>query len=191
MARYARRSLSDIATERGQDPFDAAYDLLRGSADDLASMMAIIHCYDEVEQERCFSHPLCVPGSDATSLAPDGPLADAFFHGAYTWAAWYFRFMVRERGALSAEEAIHRLSGRPATVLGLSDRGVVRAGARADLVVFDPEQFAERGTTFEPNQLATGMQHVFVNRVQTLRAGAATGQRAGRVLRRTRDRGQW
>ena len=63
---YARRSLSDIATERGQDPFDAAYDLLRGSADDLASMMAIIHCYDEVEQERCFSHPLCVPGSDAT-----------------------------------------------------------------------------------------------------------------------------
>ena len=188
---YARRSFSDIATERGQDPFDAAFDLLRGSTDNLTSMMAIINCYDEDEQERCFTHPLCVPGSDATDLAPDGPLADTFFHGAYTWAAWYFRFMVRQRGALSAQEAIHRLSGRPASVLGLSDRGVLRAGARADLAVFDPDQFADRGTTFEPNQLATGMHHVFVNGVQTLRAGAATGQRAGRVLRRTRDQGQW
>ncbi|MFT5176574.1 MAG: N-acyl-D-amino-acid deacylase [Gammaproteobacteria bacterium] len=188
---YARRSFSDIATERGQDPFDTAFDLLRGSTDNLTSMMAIINCYDEDEQERCFTHPLCVPGSDATDLAPDGPLADTFFHGAYTWAAWYFRFMVRQRGALSAQEAIHRLSGRPASVLGLSDRGVLRAGARADLVVFDPDQFADRGTTFEPNQLATGMHHVFVNGVQTLRAGAATGQRAGRVLRRTRDQGQW
>ena len=51
--------------------------------------MVIIHAYTEEEQREAFAHPLCVPGSDATTLAPDGPLADTWFHGAYTWAAWF------------------------------------------------------------------------------------------------------
>ena len=98
--------------------------------------------------------------------------------------------MVREKGALTAEEAINRLSARPAEVLGLTDRGVLRPGARADLAVFDAARFAERGTTFEPNQLAEGMRHVFVNGVPALRNGLPTGQHAGEVLRHTRERGQ-
>jgi N-acyl-D-amino-acid deacylase len=125
-----------------------------------------------------------MPGSDATTLAPDGPLAGAVFHGAYSWAAWFFRFMVRERGALSAAEAIHRLTGMPAQVLGLSDRGAIRVGARADIAVFDPAGFGERATTFEPNVTATGMRHVVVNGVETLRDGNFTGARGGEVIRR-------
>ena len=105
-----------------------------------------------------FAHPLCMPGSDATTLAPDGPLAGTVFHGAYTWAAWFWRSLVRERRLLTPEEAVHRLTGMPAELLGLTDRGVLRAGARADIAVFDGERFGERGTTFEPNQLATGMR---------------------------------
>ncbi len=185
-----RKSFAELASERNQHPFDAAFDLLTDGVDNLADLMAIIHCYDESEQLQCFSHPLCMPGSDATALAPDGPLAGSSFHGAYTWAAWYFRFMVREKGALTAEEAINRLSARPAEVLGLTDRGVLRPGARADLAVFDAARFAERGTTFEPNQLAEGMRHVFVNGVPALRNGLPTGQHAGEVLRHTRERGQ-
>jgi N-acyl-D-amino-acid deacylase len=61
---------------------------------------------------------------------------------------------------------------------------VLRVGARADVAVFDPQRFGERGTTFEPNLLAEGMQHVLVNGVPTLRDGLPTGQRAGEVLRR-------
>ena len=114
--------------------------------------------------ERAYTpHPLCVPGSDATTLAPDGPLADTWFHGAYTWAAWFYRFMVRDQGLLEPAAAVHKLSGQPAARLGLRDRGVLRAGARADVAVFDPQRFGERGTTFEPNLLAEGMQHVVVN----------------------------
>ena len=61
---------------------------------------------------------------------------------------------------------------------------MLRPGARADVTVFDPERFAERGTTFEPNQLADGVRHVLVNGVHTLREGELTGERGGAVLRR-------
>jgi hypothetical protein len=92
--------------------------------------------------------------------------------------------MVSEERLLSPAEAVHRLTGRPAERLGLSDRGVLREGARADLVLFDAGRFADRGTTFEPNLLAEGVRHVIVNGVQTLRDGELTGDRAGMVLRR-------
>ena len=144
--------------------------------------MVIIHAYTEDEQREAFAHPLCVPGSDATTLAPDGPLADSWFHGAYTWASWFYRFMVRDEKLLAPAQAVHKLTAQPAARIGLSDRGVLRAGARADITVFDGERFAERGTTFEPNRLASGVRHVFVNGVHTLRDGELTGERGGRVL---------
>ncbi len=92
--------------------------------------------------------------------------------------------MVRDERLLSPEEAVHRLTGQPAERIGLTDRGVLREGARADVAVFDPRAFAERGTVFEPNLLAEGMRHVIVNGVPTLRDGVLTGERAGMVLRR-------
>ena len=68
--------------------------------------------------------------------------------------------MVNEQRLLSPGAAVRKLTGQPAARLGLSDRGVLRAGARADVTVFDPAAFAERATTYEPNQLATGVAHV-------------------------------
>jgi N-acyl-D-amino-acid deacylase len=146
--------------------------------------MVIIHAYTEDEQREAFAHPLCVPGSDATTLAPDGALVESFFHGAYTWASWFWRFMVQEEQLLSPAEAVHRLTGAPAERLGLTDRGVLRPGARADVVVFDASRFRDRGTLFEPNQLADGVVHVLVNGVKTLIDGRLTGERGGSVLRR-------
>ena len=181
---YARRDLATIAAERGQDALDTVYDLLLGGLDAPHKLMVIIHAYTEEEQREAFAHPLCVPGSDATTLAPDGPLADSSFHGAYTWASWFYRFMVRDEALLSPAEAVHKLSAQPAARLGLSDRGLLVPGAFADLAVFHPDRFAERGTTFEPNQFADGMVHVFVNGVHTLRDGRPTGERGGAVLRR-------
>jgi N-acyl-D-aspartate/D-glutamate deacylase len=181
---YARRDLDEIAAERGQEPLDAVYDLLVPAVVEPHKLMVIINAYDEQEQREAFSHPCCVPGSDATTLAPDGPLAESFFHGAYTWASWFWRFMVNETRLLSPAAAVHKLTGQPAARLGLSDRGVLRPGARADVTVFDPVRFAERGTTYEPNRLATGVVHVLVNGVHTLRDGAPTGDRGGMVLRR-------
>jgi N-acyl-D-aspartate/D-glutamate deacylase len=181
---YARRDLASIAAERGQDPVDAVCDLLHGALPDTAQLMVINHCHTEAQQREAFSHPLSMPGSDATTLAPDGPLAATVFHGAYTWAAWYYRFTAREAGVLTPQEAVRRLTSVPAERIGLADRGALRPGAAADLVVFDGDSLTERGTTYEPNRLATGVSHVVVNGVVTLRDGALTGDRAGQVLRR-------
>jgi len=181
---YSRRSLADIAKERGQDAYDAAYDIIEATLDLPRSPMVILLTYTEDQQEAVFRHPLCMPASDATTLAQDGPLAGAVFHGAYTWASWFWRFMVRQTKALTPEDAVHRMTGLPAAVLDLTDRGVLHQGARADIAVFDPSSFGETATTFEPNLLATGMKHVVVNGVLTLSDGKLTGRRGGEVLRR-------
>jgi N-acyl-D-aspartate/D-glutamate deacylase len=181
---YARRDIASVAAERGQEPLDTVYDLLAGSVEAPQQVMVLIHAYTEDEQREAFAHPLCVPGSDATTLAPDGPLGDTWFHGAYTWASWFYRFMVRDEGLLTPAQAVHKLTLQPAARLGFTGRGVLAPGAFADVAVFDPVRFTERGTTFEPNQLADGVVHVVVNGVQTLRDGRETGERGGRVLRR-------
>ena len=181
---YARRDIASIADERGQDELDAVYDLLLGAADDPGRLMVIIHAYTEAQQREAFAHPLCVPGSDATTMAPDGPLAGEVFHGAYTWAAWYLRFCVQQEQVLSLPEAIHRLTLQPAERIGLAGRGVLRPGAHADVAVFDPLAFREEGTTFDPSRLASGMDTVIVNGAVTLSGGRLTGARAGQVLRR-------
>jgi N-acyl-D-aspartate/D-glutamate deacylase len=180
----ARRSIAEICADRGGDPLDAIYDILLDEIDDLHAPMIIAFSYREQDMRMILAQPDCMVGSDATALAPDGPLAGMSFHGAYTWAAWFFRHFVRDTRAISAAEAVRRLTSLPAGRLGLRDRGVVRAGARADLAIFDPASFAEQGTTFAPNQVAVGMRHVLVNGVATLRDGALTGARGGQVLRK-------
>lgn len=180
---FGRQSLAEIAEKRGQHPLDAAYDLLMREPEDGPPFMVILLCYSEDQQAAFFSHPDCIPASDATTLGPDGPLARAEFHGAYTWAAWFYRFMVRDRGILTVEEAVHRMTGRPADVLRLKRRGRLKPGMAADLCVFDPQTFRERGTVFEPSTLAVGMRDVFVNGTAVLRDGVPTGERRGMVIR--------
>ena len=85
---------------------------------------------------------------------------------------------------LSLPEAVRRLTSQPAERIGIPDRGVLRAGAHADIAVFDPLAFREEGTTFDPSRLATGMDTVIVNGVVTLSGGMLTGSRNGAVLRR-------
>ncbi len=82
------------------------------------------------------------------------------------------------------EEAIRRLTSLPAETFGIKNRGVIRKGAWADLAIFDPLRLRDRGTVFDPNQIAEGMVHVLVNGTITLKDGAMTGERNGLVIRR-------
>jgi N-acyl-D-aspartate/D-glutamate deacylase len=185
---FSRRSFGDLGRALGRDPHDIAFDILSAEIDQLHRPMVIINAYTPEQQVRTFAHPLCMPGSDATTMAPDGPLANAVFHGAYSWASWYFHFMVTQRRVLSAAEAVFRLTGLPARVLNLEDRGAIRIGARADIAIFDDSEFREHATTFEPNQLATGMRYVIVNGRVAVEDGHTTEARAGEVLRRRYQR---
>lgn len=181
---FSRKSVAEISELKGVHPLDAVYDLLLSEIDDLHTLMVVAFAYREEDIRIAFEHPCCMVGSDATTLATDGPLGESAFHGAYTWASWFYRHFAREKGTFSPEEAIRRLTSLPASRLGLSGRGLIRKGAWADLAIFDPSTFGERGTTFEPNQTAAGMVHVVVNGTVTLKNGKLTGSRNGAVLRR-------
>lgn len=180
---WSFKSFGEIGRMIGRDPYDCVCEVLLGEIDHLHRPMVILHTYSEDLLRHTYQHDSCMIGSDATALAPDGPLGGAVFHGAYTWAAWFYRRMVRETGAFTPERALYKMTGQPAGTLGLQDRGVLKAGNWADIAVFDPGLFSERGTTEQPSKTAIGMSHVLVNGGLTLRDGRATGERTGRVLR--------
>ena len=177
------KSFQDIATERGDTPFDVAMDVLRADVEHLLRPMVLLRTYTEEMLRTTYQHTGCMPGSDATTLAPDGVLADEKFHGAYTWAAWYLRRMARETQALTLPDAVHRLTGLPAQRLELRDRGRIAKGYCADIVVLDWLRYTERGTERNPSQLADGVVHLLVNGVPTMRHGSVTGERGGQLLR--------
>ena len=181
----ARRSIAEISEELGVDPYDAIYDILLAEIDRIHEVLVINYNYEGSDLRLPFEHPACMPGSDATALATDGPLQGRCFHGAFTWASWFYRYHVREKATLSPQECVRRLTSLPAQRFGLKDRGVIREGACADLAIFDPDRFAERGTVFEPNRTAQGMVHVLVNGALILQDGRLTGARSGQVIRRT------
>jgi len=167
----------------GGDPLDAVFDVLLASISDPHEPMVICHSYEEDDLELVLRHPSGTVGSDATALCPDGPLAGSTFLGAYTWAAWFFRWTVRERRIFGPEEAVHVLTGRTAERVRLRNRGRIAVGTWADLVVLDPGQFGEQGTLQAPNQLAQGVLHVLVNGKVTMEDGKFTGEHGGAVLR--------
>lgn len=180
----SRRSIAEIAAAWDVEPLAAIYDILLAEIDTLHEVMIIELIYEESDLRLPFEYPSCMVGSDATALANDGPLRGRHFHGAYTWAIWFLRHFVREKRTMTLEEAVRRLTSLPAEMFRLRDRGVVRKGAWADLAIFDPLTLQERGTVFEPNQIAEGIVHVIVNGVVAMKHGSLTGQRGGQVIRR-------
>ena len=116
-------------------------------------------------------------------MAPEPPFTKSSAHPrAYGNFARLLGRYVRDEKVLPLEEAIRRLSGLPATNLGLDRRGLLKEGMFADVVVFDPRTIADRATFEQPHQYAVGMRHVFVNGMQVLKDGEHTGAKPGRAL---------
>jgi N-acyl-D-amino-acid deacylase len=116
-------------------------------------------------------------------MAPEGVFIKSSTHPrAYGNFARLLGHYVREEKVLTLSEAVRRLTGLPATNLGLRERGYLRPGMYADVVVFSPEEIADRATFERPHQYAVGVRHVFVNGAQVLRDGEHTNARPGRAL---------
>ena len=141
---------------------------------------AIFHAYDEPDVERLMQSPFGMIGSDGSLTRPgDGaPHPRAF--GTYPRVLGHY---VRERGVLTLEDAVRKMTSFPAARLGLGDRGLLRAGLAADVTVFDPAAIADRATFTDPHHYSVGVRYVLVNGQVTVRDGVHTGVRAGRVLR--------
>lgn len=146
--------------------------------------MGIFHAMSEEDVERIMQHPRTMICSDGGIPDPGVGVPHPRNYGAF---ARVLARYVRERGLLSPEAAIHKMTGLPAWRLNLKDRGVLRPGAYADVVVLDLARVQDRATFTHPHQYAEGVVHVFVNGQAVLLHGQLTGTRPGRALRKGRD----
>jgi N-acyl-D-amino-acid deacylase len=141
--------------------------------------VVIVEVAAESDVRTVLRHPTTMIGTDGIPAAGSNPHPRLYG----TFARVLGRY-VREQGVLPLEEAIRRMTSFPAEKFRLADRGVIRVGAYADLVLFDPATIAEAGTLTDPRHHPHGIEHVFVNGVQVVDGGEHTGARPGRALRR-------
>ena len=175
------KTLAEIAKQRGKDPVEVAIDLVVESN---ATVGALFFLMSEDNVKKEITLPWVSFGSDADSQAPEGVFLKSSPHPrAYGNFSRVLGKYVREEKLLSLAEAVRKLSGLPASNLGLDRRGLLQPGMFADVVVFDPATIGDRATYEKPQQYSVGVRDVFVNGVHVLRAGEPTGARAGRALR--------
>ena len=173
LADWAARKKLAPTPENGADLVIEA--MLNGGAS------AIYHVMDEGDVERIMRHP-------QTMIASDGRLT--FPGDGHPHPRWYGTFprvlgrYVREKHVLGLEAAVHKMTGMPAARLGLTDRGLVKEGLLADLVVFDAATIADQATYEKPHQYPVGIDYVLVNGTAVVDAGKYTNARAGLVLKR-------
>jgi N-acyl-D-amino-acid deacylase len=178
--RWRGRSVADVATDLATDPFDACIELLRRDPE----VSCIGHAMSDDDVATILRDPGVFVASDASATAPDGPGGDLPVHPRAYGTFPRALAAARDRELLPIEAIVRKMTSLPASRFGLRDRGVLRAGAAADLVVFDPAAVADTATFERPHAFPVGISHVFVNGV--LAWSPASGiQRAGRALRRT------
>jgi N-acyl-D-amino-acid deacylase len=174
------RRLGQLAEDLGEEPFELTKRLI---VEESNRVGMIGFGMSEENTATILSHPLAMIGSDGGSHATYGALSGGSPHPrAYGTFPRLLGRYVRERGDMPMETAIHKITGMPAAKLKLRDRGVVRVGAYADLVAFDPGAVADLATFSSPHQYPRGIPLVIVNGRTTIRGGEQTGALAGRPI---------
>jgi N-acyl-D-amino-acid deacylase len=180
-ARFEGTNLAEIAAELGVEPADAAWDLvLEGEG----RVMAIYHMMSEPDVETALRFPWTSIGSDAGAALEAGSQDGLGLPHPRSYGTFprVIRRYVLDRGVLTLEEAIRKMTSWPAARMRLEGRGLLRAGFKADVVVFDLDRIDDRATYDEPTLFPTGIDWVLVNGVVVIEEGHHTGARPGEVL---------
>lgn len=178
---YQGMYLSEVSMELGKSPEETMIDLI---VEDDSRIQVVYFSMSEENMLKKVRQPWMSFCSDAGSYAPEGLFLIRSTHPrAYGSFARLLATYVREKQALSLEEAIRKLTSLPASNLKLDKRGALKEGYYADVVIFDPENIQDNATFEEPHQLASGVEQVWVNGVQVLKDGEHTGATPGRVVR--------
>jgi N-acyl-D-amino-acid deacylase len=180
LKKYTGKTLAEVAKLRNEDPVETIMNLV---LEDRSRVGTVYFMMDEENIKRQLKLPWVSFGSDGGSMAAEGVFLKSSTHPrAYGNFARLLGKYVREEKVISLEEAIRSLTSLPATNLGLTERGLLKEGYFADVVVFDPQTIADKATFAQPHQYAVGVKHVFVNGVQVLKDGEHTGAKPGRAL---------
>lgn len=175
------KTLAEVAALRGSSAEDTLMDLI---IEDDSRIFTMYFSMSEDNLRRQIQLPWVSFCSDAESQAPEGVFLKTNPHPrAYGAFARLLGRYVRDQQLIPLAEAVRRLTSLPATNLKLTERGALRSGYFADVVVFDPATIQDHATPHQPHQYATGMVHVFVNGLQVLDEGEHTGAKPGRVVR--------
>jgi N-acyl-D-aspartate/D-glutamate deacylase len=175
------KTIAEIAKLWNKDPFDTIFDLL---IQDNAYTYVAVFGMSEPDVALALQQPWVSVDNDSQGTAPDGLLGQEHPHPrAYGTFPRILRKYVREEKKLKLEDAIRKFSALPAQRMRLADRGVLKAGMWADVVVFDPATITDRATFENPNQLSVGMQYVLVNGVPVIDGGKATNALPGKVIK--------
>ena len=181
LRQYIGKTLKEVADELGKHYADVAMDFVMR---DGSRVDVVYFLMSEENVQKQIQLPYISFGSDAGSLAPEGDFLKYNPHPrAYGNFARLLGKYVREEKLIPLEEAVYKLSGLSADKLKIKDRGYLKKGNFADVVIFDPETIQDHATFSNPHQLATGVLHVFVNGMQVLKDGEHTGKTPGRVVR--------
>jgi len=172
------RLLSEVAEERGEDPIDTAIGLIREGSVSIVSY----NMHDD-DVETLMRQPWTMTSSDGGLGAMGVGVPHPRSYGAFARKIGVY---ARDRGVVTLEDAIRSMTSLPAMVFDMRDRGVLREGAVADIVVFDLDAVEDVAEFTDPHHYSEGMVHVFVNGVSAIRNGGFTGERPGRVLRKRR-----
>jgi N-acyl-D-aspartate/D-glutamate deacylase len=171
-----------LAREASVSPIDLLCDLL--TADDGATFV-VVCSIDEADVQTLLRSPAVLVGSDGRAVAPDSVVGQGRphprFYGTFPRVLGHYS---RDLGLLSLPEAVRKMTGGPARILRLVNRGLLREGYRADVTVFDPATVLDRATYQDPHQFPSGISSVIVNGVVVVEAGRHTGALPGKVLRR-------
>lgn len=181
LRKYIGMTLKEVSDKLKKHYADVAIDFV---IEDGSRVEVVYFLMSEENIKKQIQLPYMSFGSDAGSIAPEGEFLNSNPHPrAYGNFARLLGKYVREEKVISLENAIYKLSGLSATKLKLKKRGFLKEGHFADVLIFDPNTISDHATFEKPHQLATGMQHVFVNGVQVLNFGKHTGMTPGRVVR--------
>jgi N-acyl-D-aspartate/D-glutamate deacylase len=181
LEQWQGKRLSEIASAQNKDPLDALFDFIIA---DHGQTGAIFFMMSEDDMKAALKSPLVSICTDSGARATDGPLAGSKSHprGWGTYPRILGRY-VRDEKLMPLELAIHKMTGLPASNVGLKQRGLLREGYFADITIFDPKTVIDRATFEEPNQYPVGINYVIVNGQIEVDSGQRTPVNSGRVLR--------
>jgi len=178
------KNLTQIGKLKGTDALDATLSVLADEGKDMFNTGVICQWMGERDNFAVFREPFHMVGSDGIALAPYGELASFKFHPrAYGTFPRVIARYVRENPVLSLEEAVRKMTSLPARRIGLRDRGQIKPGTCADLVIFNYEHVMDRSTYEQPDLYPEGIEYVFVNGEIVVQRGTHTGKLPGKVLR--------